>query len=85
MPIDTEIGSKDLELADLKTTELSLSGPLYRHHKGGLYVLLHGAIDATTGRKGTEVVVYLQVATGKYFVRDAKEFFSGGYEPIEGT
>lgn len=76
---------KDSQSVDLETNELSLRSPLYKHHKGGLYVLLHGALDATSGRKGTQVVVYMQVATGKYFVRDAKEFFSGGYTLVEGT
>lgn len=49
---------------------------LYRHHNGGLYIVLHVAIDVTNERvfSDSAVVVYASCANGAILVRDRDEF-----------
>jgi hypothetical protein len=59
---------------------------LYEHYKGGQYRVLAGADDATNGREGTPVIIYLAVEEsqqtaegrlyeqGRWWVRSEEEF-----------
>ncbi len=50
---------------------------LYRHYKGGLYVLRFLAIEES---KGGQVCVYQSQQTGKHYVRPVEDWFT----PMEG-
>lgn len=50
-----------------------MSDNLWRHHTGGLYRLLHEAIDAATGHP---VIVYRSEATGSVFVHQRVDFYT---------
>ncbi len=48
---------------------------LYRHHKGGLYVVQGPALSATNGpTDGRRVIIYHAKDGHQLFVRDALEF-----------
>ena len=47
---------------------------VYEHYKGGKYLVLLLADDSTNAREGNHVVVYISLANGKTYCRDASEF-----------
>lgn len=47
---------------------------LYRHHKGGLYVVIGVVVDATNATAGREMVIYTSCTTGKMHARAREEF-----------
>lgn len=52
----------------------SITRGLYRHFKGGLYVVIGSVIDATNGADAREMVLYVSCVNGKMFARARTEF-----------
>lgn len=46
----------------------------FRHYRGGLYVILHHAVEATNARAGRGTIVYMSVTTGMIYTRDHSEW-----------
>ena len=49
-------------------------GKIYKHYKGGRYLVLHLASDSTNGRNDAEGVVYVSLAYGILKYRELAEF-----------
>lgn len=47
---------------------------LYRHYKGGLYVVIGVVIDSTNDTAGREMVLYTSCTTGRMHARARREF-----------
>jgi hypothetical protein len=47
---------------------------VYRHYKGGYYLVTGTAADATNGREDRTVVFYTSMSDGKNYARDWAEF-----------
>ena len=53
---------------------IEISPGMYRHYKGGKYLVLFVADDSTNKREGNKVVVYASLAHGTINCRDLNEF-----------
>ena len=49
-------------------------GRVYKHHKGGRYLVLHVIEESTNTRQGAVGVVYVSLTYGKIKHRDLVEF-----------
>ena len=54
--------------------ETIIPGTIYRHYKGGRYIVLHIARDSTNNRDGNKGVVYFSLAKRTVNYRDVSEF-----------
>jgi hypothetical protein len=60
-------------------TEAPVSGTLWRHRKGGLYVVTGACrIEAT----GDDAVLYTPVGGGPQWARPVAEFLDGRFRPV---
>ena len=51
-----------------------IQNQVYEHYKGGKYLVLFVADDATDKRDGNTLVVYVSLTYGKVYCRDLSEF-----------
>lgn len=49
-------------------------GKVYKHYKGGRYLVLHLVEESTNARKDSKGVIYASLSYGKIWHRDLKEF-----------
>ena len=49
-------------------------GKIYKHYKGGRYLVLHLVEESTNARKGNIGVIYVSLTYGTIKHRDLKEF-----------
>ena len=49
-------------------------GKVYKHYKGGRYLVLHLVEESTNARKGNVGVIYVSLTYGTIKHRDLKEF-----------
>ena len=49
-------------------------GKVYKHYKGGRYLVLHLVEESTNARKGSIGVIYVSLTYGTIKHRDLKEF-----------
>lgn len=49
-------------------------GKIYKHYKGGRYLVVHLVEESTNARKGSTGVIYVSLTYGTIKHRDLKEF-----------